>query len=179
MTNKLHVLFPSSWGIRWSFQSLVGLLVAVLVIGAIYLTGESKQLLEEEDETKHQINNGSSSISQCDLFSGKWVLDNESHPLYKEKDCSFMSDQLACQKFGREDLRYQSWRWQPHRCDLPRYFYLWPLLLDLCLLTLNLNVLMEKVNLKNRGQSLCIQMHIQYCSIYMYSFYFVKSICKG
>lgn len=102
MTNKLQVLFPSSWGIRWSFQSLVGLLVAVLVIGAIYLTGESKQLLEEEDETKHQINNGSSSISQCDLFSGKWVFDNESHPLYKEKDCSFMSDQLACQKFGRE-----------------------------------------------------------------------------
>ncbi|KAF7144552.1 hypothetical protein RHSIM_Rhsim04G0125500 [Rhododendron simsii] len=121
MTNKLQVLFSSSWGIRWSFQSLVGLLVAVLVIGAIYLTGESKQLLEEEDEMKHQINNGSSSISQCDLFSGKWVFDNESHPLYKEKDCSFMSDQLACQKYGREDLRYQSWRWQPHRCDLPRF----------------------------------------------------------
>lgn len=32
-----------------------------------------------------------------------------------------MSDQLACQKFGREDLSYQKWRWQPHHCDLPRF----------------------------------------------------------
>lgn len=31
-----------------------------------------------------------------------------------------MSDQLACEKFGRKDLNYQFWRWQPHHCDLPR-----------------------------------------------------------
>ncbi|XP_031284896.1 protein trichome birefringence-like 34 isoform X2 [Pistacia vera] len=32
-----------------------------------------------------------------------------------------MSDQLACGKFGRKDLSYQFWRWQPHQCDLPRF----------------------------------------------------------
>ncbi|KAL2901893.1 Protein trichome birefringence-like 34 [Bienertia sinuspersici] len=32
-----------------------------------------------------------------------------------------MSDQLACEKFGRKDLSYQYWRWQPHHCDLPRF----------------------------------------------------------
>nr|AFK33829.1 unknown [Medicago truncatula] len=32
-----------------------------------------------------------------------------------------MSDQLACEKFGREDLSYQNWRWKPHQCDLPRF----------------------------------------------------------
>ncbi|KAJ7961173.1 Protein trichome birefringence-like [Quillaja saponaria] len=35
--------------------------------------------------------------------------------------CTFMSDQLACEKFGREDLSYQHWRWQPRHCDLPRF----------------------------------------------------------
>ncbi|KAI7749078.1 hypothetical protein M8C21_001604, partial [Ambrosia artemisiifolia] len=61
------------------------------------------------------------SQSECNLFSGKWVFDNISYPLYKEKDCKFMSDQLACNRFGREDLSYQHWRWQPHHCDLPRF----------------------------------------------------------
>ncbi|GAU13917.1 hypothetical protein TSUD_262440 [Trifolium subterraneum] len=32
-----------------------------------------------------------------------------------------MSDQLACEKFGRKDLNYQNWRWKPHQCDLPRF----------------------------------------------------------
>ncbi|XP_074302054.1 protein trichome birefringence-like 34 [Silene latifolia] len=59
-------------------------------------------------------------MPKCDYFKGKWVYDNESYPLYKEKECSFMSDQLACHKFGRQDLSYQFWKWQPHHCDLPR-----------------------------------------------------------
>ncbi|CAA6654701.1 unnamed protein product [Spirodela intermedia] len=32
-----------------------------------------------------------------------------------------MSDQLACTKHGRPDRDYQSWRWQPHQCDLMRW----------------------------------------------------------
>ncbi|XP_059668064.1 protein trichome birefringence-like 34 [Cornus florida] len=104
---------PISWGIRCSFHSLAALLITVLVIGAIYLTGESELYLEEpvtiEDDNR------------CDLFSGKWVFDNNSYPLYRERECKFMSDQLACEKFGRKDLTYQHWRWQPHHCDLPRF----------------------------------------------------------
>ncbi|KAG4152640.1 hypothetical protein ERO13_D04G135100v2 [Gossypium hirsutum] len=64
------------------------------------------------------------SISQensCDVFSGKWVFDNQSYPLYKESDCPYMSDQLACHKHGRSDLQYQHWRWQPHNCNLKRW----------------------------------------------------------
>lgn len=57
----------------------------------------------------------------CDLFEGKWVFDNSTYPLYSERRCKFMSDQSACEKFGRENLRYQNWRWKPHGCDLPRY----------------------------------------------------------
>ncbi|WVZ17538.1 hypothetical protein V8G54_010520 [Vigna mungo] len=57
----------------------------------------------------------------CDVFSGKWVFDNVSHPLYNESDCPYMSDQLACHKHGRSDLGYQYWRWQPHNCNLKRW----------------------------------------------------------
>ncbi|XVF55025.1 hypothetical protein PTKIN_Ptkin06aG0003400 [Pterospermum kingtungense] len=57
----------------------------------------------------------------CDIFSGKWVFDNRSYPLYKESDCPYMSDQLACHKHGRSDLRYRYWRWQPHGCNLKRW----------------------------------------------------------
>lgn len=57
---------------------------------------------------------------RCDVFSGKWVFDNTSYPLYNESQCPYMSDQLACHKHGRSDLRYQHWRWQPHDCNLKR-----------------------------------------------------------
>ncbi|KAF3565018.1 hypothetical protein DY000_02017664 [Brassica cretica] len=59
----------------------------------------------------------------CDVFSGKWVFDNSSsYPLHKESDCPYMSEQLACEKYGRPDLEYQHWRWQPHPpCNLKRW----------------------------------------------------------
>lgn len=57
----------------------------------------------------------------CNVFSGKWVFDNISYPLYNESSCPYMSDQLACRKHGRPDLEYQYWRWQPHGCNLKRW----------------------------------------------------------
>ncbi|OVA07840.1 PMR5 N-terminal domain [Macleaya cordata] len=57
----------------------------------------------------------------CDVFSGKWVFDNTSYPLYNESRCPYMSDQLACHKHGRSDLMYQNWRWQPNDCNLKRW----------------------------------------------------------
>lgn len=62
----------------------------------------------------------SSDSESCDVFSGKWVFDNTSYPLYNESQCPYMSDQLACHKHGRSDLGYQYWRWQPHNCNLKR-----------------------------------------------------------
>lgn len=60
-------------------------------------------------------------VDGCDFFSGKWVFDNISYPLYNESSCPYMSDQLACHKHGRSDLGYQFWRWQPRKCNLKRY----------------------------------------------------------
>ncbi|KAK2999372.1 hypothetical protein RJ639_024367, partial [Escallonia herrerae] len=68
-----------------------------------------------------EIDGRRGSVEQCDVFSGKWVVDNTSYPLYNGSGCPYMSDQLACQKHGRLDLGYQYWRWQPNNCNLKRW----------------------------------------------------------
>lgn len=70
---------------------------------------------------KEEFNGRRESLERCDVFSGKWVFDSTSYPLYNESDCPYMSDQLACHKHGRPDFDYQYWRWQPHGCDLKRW----------------------------------------------------------
>ncbi|XP_030541865.1 protein trichome birefringence-like 35 [Rhodamnia argentea] len=60
-------------------------------------------------------------LERCNVFSGRWVFDNMSFPMYSESECPYMSDQLACHKHGRSDLDYQYWRWQPHHCNIKRW----------------------------------------------------------
>ena len=115
---KLQIL-PPTLSVRNSLHSLIALLVATLVIVVVYLSHNGGQLLEDCDKSK----NSGESNSKCDMFSGRWVFDNKSYPLYGEKQCTFMSDQLACEKFGRQDLSFRNWRWQPHHCDIPRSAY--------------------------------------------------------
>nr|GMD12707.1 protein trichome birefringence-like 34 [Ipomoea batatas] len=32
-----------------------------------------------------------------------------------------MDDGMACGKYGRSNLDYMFWKWQPHDCELPRF----------------------------------------------------------
>lgn len=126
----------TTWGsIRGSFHSLMALLIAALMLAIIYLAREPPPPPPEDMDTRaaaaFEDGGGgrggglrSGRGGECDLFSGRWVYDNVSYPLYKEKECKFMSDQLACEKYGRADLSYQHLRWQPHDCDLPRYMHI-------------------------------------------------------
>ncbi|KAG2730550.1 hypothetical protein I3843_01G292900 [Carya illinoinensis] len=57
----------------------------------------------------------------CDVFSGRWVLDESTRPLYQESECPYIQPQLTCQEHGRPQKDYQYWRWQPHDCSLPSF----------------------------------------------------------
>ncbi|KAL3617454.1 hypothetical protein CASFOL_037775 [Castilleja foliolosa] len=113
---------------------LAAIFLIALVTSAIYLTGdENRDILQKQSSQQKQSNfsingeietrnkEGLNAISECNLFSGKWVFDNKSYPLYDENRCSFMLDDYACRKYGRTDLKYQQWRWQPNECNLPRF----------------------------------------------------------
>ncbi|KAL7255578.1 hypothetical protein ACSBR1_009671 [Camellia fascicularis] len=129
MSGKHTHIGPGTWRI----SSLVAVLVAVFIISVFYTTRVNKLLVEDHQEASIEnkmLRNGHQEVSKngtgdslqgCNLFSGKWVYDDKSFPLYKELECSFIDDGMACERFGRKDFNYQHWRWQPHDCDLPRF----------------------------------------------------------
>ncbi|CAF2295132.1 hypothetical protein BRARA_D02339 [Brassica rapa] len=108
-------------GIRASFHTLAAVLVAGVIFTAVFLSRNGMRKETPQSNGVSNVEEGEGSDRECNIFEGKWVFDNESKPIYKEEECKFMSDQLACGKFGRKDSSYQYWRWQPHKCDLPRF----------------------------------------------------------
>ncbi|KAL6508068.1 hypothetical protein OROGR_024263 [Orobanche gracilis] len=125
MTSTRKKMFLKTWEICFKFHHLVGLLLVTLTAVALYLNHDfsywnvvKKQVIAAE---KEEQTSGDDSTANCDFFSGQWVYDNISYPLYKEEQCSFMDDIFACERNGRRDLKYRHWRWQPHQCDIPRF----------------------------------------------------------
>lgn len=63
---------------------------------------------------------GSEEEEGCDLFTGKWVVD-ESYPLYRPDTCPFIEREFRCEANGRPDLIYTHYRWYPLACNLLRF----------------------------------------------------------
>ncbi|PKA51879.1 hypothetical protein AXF42_Ash008108 [Apostasia shenzhenica] len=125
MAKKHHLLATSgcAWGLRSRFNSLMAVFMAAAVVFSVSFSVTTSRTTggrrpEAVEVLPEMAENG---VHSCDLFAGQWVFDNSTYPLYSERRCRFMSDQTACEKFGRKNVRYQSWRWQPRGCDLPRF----------------------------------------------------------
>lgn len=63
---------------------------------------------------------GGGGSSVCDLFQGRWVVD-EAYPLYDASSCPFVPDVFDCRRNGRPDTAYLRFRWSPAACRLPRF----------------------------------------------------------
>lgn len=117
-----QLFFMKPWGLRSIINFIVSLFLALAIILFISSTAKTGNAREGGMESAKAAGQGEDG-EICDLFSGKWVFDNLTYPLYSERECMFMSDQSACEKFGRKNFRYQNWRWQPNGCDLPRLVF--------------------------------------------------------
>ncbi|CAO2210662.1 unnamed protein product [Urochloa humidicola] len=61
--------------------------------------------------------------NECDYSDGRWVRDAAAGggaTAYTE-DCPFLDPGFRCLRNGRGDGEFRHWRWQPRRCDLPKF----------------------------------------------------------
>ncbi|KAL3617463.1 hypothetical protein CASFOL_037784 [Castilleja foliolosa] len=110
-----HKMAHKAWETFLKFHHLIGITLVALAGAAFYLNHSLNYWNVVRKSMKEEKN------TECDFFSGRWVYDNVSYPLYNEEQCSFMDHIFACQKNGRKDFNYRHWRWQPRNCDIPRF----------------------------------------------------------
>jgi hypothetical protein len=57
----------------------------------------------------------------CNYAKGKWIAD-EKWPLYSGYKCKqWLPKKYNCGVMGRTDLSFESYRWQPHGCEMPEF----------------------------------------------------------
>ncbi|KAL1201166.1 Protein trichome birefringence-like 18 [Cardamine amara subsp. amara] len=68
----------------------------------------------------HDDSETASAEPECDLYHGSWFYD-PGVPLYTNNSCPVLTQMQNCQGNGRPDKGYESWRWKPSQCELPRF----------------------------------------------------------
>jgi hypothetical protein len=115
-SHKMTVLHAPV-GVRSIVTSLVAFFILASSIVFLLDRGQEAQVQMAVERTEEE----DASNEECNWSRGRWVYNNVSRPLYNGLKCAFIFPEVACDKYGRKDVMYQHWRWQPHGCDLPRY----------------------------------------------------------
>ncbi|CAN6469067.1 unnamed protein product [Victoria cruziana] len=76
------------------------------------LSQKGERIIEENSQAKEN--------PECDIYSGRWVIDDE-YPLYSTESCPFIDEGFNCDGNGRRDKGYMKWRWRPDDCEIPRF----------------------------------------------------------
>ena len=144
--NPKMTVLGSPNGLRSIINSLVAFAIIVSSITLLFYQGQEGQVamvikhehqeMQEQLAVEHheQLRAKEASVplraelpdagkEECNWSTGRWVYDNVSRPLYPGLKCAFIFPELSCDKYGRKDVMYQHWRWQPYGSDLPRYDY--------------------------------------------------------
>ncbi|KAL2921214.1 Protein trichome birefringence-like 4 [Bienertia sinuspersici] len=85
--------------------------------------GSNKKINHSQKTTRKKVHKFvKKKRNSCDIFEGKWVLDDsDPNPIYPPGSCPFLDDTFNCFNNGRFDLDYLRYRWQPHGCNIPRF----------------------------------------------------------
>ncbi|TVU06605.1 hypothetical protein EJB05_49829 [Eragrostis curvula] len=71
--------------------------------------------------SKGSTEHGRAGGSGCDYSDGRWVRDAAAGTTAYKEDCPFLDPGFRCMRNGRRDMSFRGWRWQPHRCNLPKF----------------------------------------------------------
>ncbi|KAG9440343.1 hypothetical protein H6P81_020508 [Aristolochia fimbriata] len=102
----------------WALFALIPITLLHLYIYPISVNVESSVRLKSRASQNGP--KGEFDAMPCNYAVGQWVPD-VSGPLYSGTSCSTIKDGQNCMAHGRPDTGYLNWRWQPEKCDLPRF----------------------------------------------------------
>lgn len=77
--------------------------------------GKTGEALSDKERKQREIE----SLSDCNLFDGRWVRD-DAYPLYAPGSCPHIDESFNCSLNNRPDHEYEKYRWQPKGCNVPR-----------------------------------------------------------
>ncbi|KAI3859119.1 hypothetical protein MKW92_026457 [Papaver armeniacum] len=89
----------------------------VLIPYAISSSSSSRNAVQQEGRIS--LARSSKNRQKCDLFTGKWVWDEDNAPYYTNATCSAVHVDMNCMKYGKPNMDYTKWRWKPNECELP------------------------------------------------------------
>lgn len=124
MRDLLHISNPHARSSsRFFVVAVVSLTLVAALLAAFNLLSTTRlpgrrPPVSSRSHTRARLGEG------CDIFRGDWVPDLDA-PYYTNDTCSpgIIDEHYDCMRFGRPDLGFLQWRWQPagDGCDLPRF----------------------------------------------------------